>query len=243
MKVRIYTLTDPRTNIVMYVGRTILRLCNRLSSHVHCAKHNKTPRDLWFKELLDLGLKPIITCIEEVSHDIWEEKEKYWIAYYKKINPNLCNLAIGGGGPLGCKPQRDVILSMSKIHSKPVYQLTYDYEIVKLHDSCKQASKEVNCADTCISTAARSKGLKSAANSIWIYLSDYNEWIKNNTSKKYEIDYSYLSSKVSQYDKNGNLIKEWSSQTEAAKSLNIRREGITRAKCGDRPSYKGFIWK
>jgi group I intron endonuclease len=243
---KIYKLIDPRNNLVMYVGKTCMALKKRMYTHYYVARDGKTDKDYWIKELQILGYNPIIELIEEVDNSIWQEKERYWIAYYKSINPDILNICIGGsiGGVfLSLEKQQQVILLQSGIKSKPVYQLTKDYNIVKLHKSCKAASRDLNTPDTNIGTSARSVGKKSAKGFLWIYFDDYKKWQLSKPCDSYTKDYSYLNSEVSQYDKDGNFIKKWKSQTEAAETLNIKRQGITRVKCGERLSYKGFIWK
>ena len=48
---------------------------------------------------------------------------------------------------------------------------------------------------------------------------------------------------VVQFSKNGEFIKEWSSATEAANSLNINRKNITANCGGHRKSCEGYIWR
>lgn len=48
---------------------------------------------------------------------------------------------------------------------------------------------------------------------------------------------------VAKYDLNGNLIKVYKSQTEAAKDNNTRQGGISDCVLGKIKTHKGFIWK
>ena len=244
--IKIYKLIDPRNNMIMYVGKTSQTLKKRMNTHYYVAKNGKSNKDYWIKELQILGYNPIIELIEEVDNSIWQEKEIYWIEYYQKINPDILNMYSGGliGKVfLSKEKQFQITLLQSEIRSKPVYQLTKDYNIVKLHKSCKVASKELNTSDTNIGNSARCKGKKSAKGFLWIYFDDYEKWQLLKPNKSYSKDYSYLNSEVSQYDKKGNFIKKWNSHSEAAEFLKIKRDGITKAKSGSRLSYKGFIWK
>lgn len=47
---------------------------------------------------------------------------------------------------------------------------------------------------------------------------------------------------VYQYSKNGEFIRKWNSQKEAADALGIGRGAISSASCGRVPSYKGYYW-
>lgn len=108
--VKIYLLKDPDTNKIKYVGKTVQKLKYRLSGHISASKRRRTSYvNCWIYSLIKNNKKPIIELIEEVSQDIWEEREKFWISYYK----DLCNHQIGGGhGNFG--------ISLSKQHRKNI---------------------------------------------------------------------------------------------------------------------------
>lgn len=240
-KVKIYSLSDPITNEVMYVGRTKVRLSARLSSHYHCSRHNSTPRDIWIASLTKNGLKPIAKVIEDVEESVWREREKYWISYYKKINPNLTNLAEGGEGPLGVIRQEETIKTISEMQSKPVYQLDLDFNIIKEYPSCKSAIIETNIQH--IGNSARSIGKKSAGGYVWIYKSDFEEFIKNEKRDSFKKDYSYLYKKIGKFDKSGKLLQEWDNVKLASVETGFRYQNIAKAARGERKTYKKFIWK
>lgn len=97
---KIYHLTDNRyPTDIRYVGKTIKKLSERLS--IHLSQSNlidKSYKNNWIKSLLNEGIKPIITLIEEVDDDIWVEREMYWISHYKSNGFNLTNSTDGGEG-------------------------------------------------------------------------------------------------------------------------------------------------
>ena len=47
---------------------------------------------------------------------------------------------------------------------------------------------------------------------------------------------------IFQKDKNGNIIKEWQSITEAAHSLGVSHQGIQACCSGKQKTCKGFVW-
>lgn len=95
----IYSLSDPNGNI-RYIGKTI-NIKRRLYSHIAESKRNNNRYVLkWVKSLLDKGFRPIMNIIEVCDESNWEEKEIYWINYYKSIIHNLCNHCKGGKGGL-----------------------------------------------------------------------------------------------------------------------------------------------
>lgn len=99
----IYALIDPRDGSTRYVGKTIRGLATRLRAHL--CRTNLTPKrhsSRWLKGLSDLGLKPSITLLEVVDlTGNWQERERFWIAYYREQGANLTNLTDGGEGVAG----------------------------------------------------------------------------------------------------------------------------------------------
>lgn len=99
----IYKLSSSEGDI-RYIGKTT-NIKRRLSAHISEAKKAKGKRHVlnWISNLLSKGELPIITVIEVCNESNWQEREQYWIDYYRKIVPNLCNLADGGLGGSGVK--------------------------------------------------------------------------------------------------------------------------------------------
>lgn len=99
----VYGLVDPITNVIFYVGCTSMSLEERLRNHYDSLREamntDRRKVNTRLKYLSDL-LPNIASCIllEKVIEDVWEEKEKYYINKYRKLNPNLTNVAIGGIG-------------------------------------------------------------------------------------------------------------------------------------------------
>ena len=67
--VKIYTLRDPFTNQIRYVGKTIKTLNQRWS--IHISRRNKTHTNSWIKSLQNKGSNPIIELLDEVLDDEW----------------------------------------------------------------------------------------------------------------------------------------------------------------------------
>ena len=239
MKVKIYRLINPLNDETIYVGKTIGRLCNRLSGHVHFARHKTFPKDRYILDLLNQGFKPKIELIEEVDIENWVERETFWIEYYKKINKDLFNIQKGGGF-LGINFRPENNLSNSERKSKSVYQLDFNYNFINKYKSCKEAAKITNIKH--ISNAVNTEAKKTAGGFIWVYESEYNNFLEKNNNTKHTRDFSYISKKVGKFDLSGNLIEEWPSCKEAAKS-GYRYKDILRVARGERKTYKKFVWK
>ncbi len=87
MKYKIYTLSDPISREVKYVGRTTVSLNSRLSKHLCDRRDNKRTR--WIKSL---GYKPVIDILDETND---ETLESFYISYFLFIGFDLVNSKIG----------------------------------------------------------------------------------------------------------------------------------------------------
>lgn len=92
---KIYSLNDPITDEVRYIGKTVSLLSKRLSSHYKDKKISYKTH--WINSLKEKGLKPIIKLVEFCDETNWQEREKYWIGYYREIT-RLTNYLDGGQG-------------------------------------------------------------------------------------------------------------------------------------------------
>lgn len=101
MTIYIYTLSHPETMEIRYVGKTN-NLTTRYRDHL-ITKNKRTHTNNWIKSLQAQGLKPYIKVIEECTLDGWEEREIYWINYYKNVGYDLTNMTKGGEGSYGHK--------------------------------------------------------------------------------------------------------------------------------------------
>lgn len=90
----IYCLRDPDTLEVRYVGKTRRSLKRRLSDH-RCDK-KESHRTHWFRSVLRRGKDPLIEALELVVGEGWEERERYWIAEYRRRGARLVNQTTGG---------------------------------------------------------------------------------------------------------------------------------------------------
>lgn len=103
MKVYIYALKDSAGDI-RYIGKTV-NIKRRLSSHISESKNTKSKRHVhhWITSMLKQEKKPTIEIVEECTKESWQEREKYWISFYRQQDCNLCNHCDGGLGGTGCK--------------------------------------------------------------------------------------------------------------------------------------------
>lgn len=95
MKIYIYTLKDNDDNI-RYVGQTN-DIKRRYDRHIQNSRNIKDKRHVsnWIRSLIN---KPIIEIVEVCNESIRNEREQYWIDYFKSRECDLCNHSKGGSG-------------------------------------------------------------------------------------------------------------------------------------------------
>lgn len=101
METVIYTLSDPITGEIRYIGKTKSSLKYRLSQHIHDSLNNGTGthKKAWIKGLILKGVTPIIEILDIVQPQMcWKELERYWIGQLKAWGYNLVNMTDGGDG-------------------------------------------------------------------------------------------------------------------------------------------------
>jgi hypothetical protein len=98
----VYTLTDPRTNEVRYVGWTT-NLPRRFREHLSEGRrrHSQSRKHTWISGVIADGFLPIATVVEEGMGPEWEAVERKWIAAYRALGCELTNETSGGNGMLG----------------------------------------------------------------------------------------------------------------------------------------------
>jgi group I intron endonuclease len=93
----IYTLSDPITNEVRYVGKTN-DIKSRIKDHIKRSKGKKTHKDRWINSLINKDMRPVILILDEVEICDWIFWEKFYISLLKVWGFNLVNHTDGGDG-------------------------------------------------------------------------------------------------------------------------------------------------
>lgn len=94
-RTKIYSLKDPITGLIRYIGKTSRSLEVRLACHLSESNRRQTHRHCWIRSLLALGASPEIELIETVDGDGCIE-EINWIGTMKSFGCDLVNGTIGG---------------------------------------------------------------------------------------------------------------------------------------------------
>lgn len=247
MTTLIYTLIDPRDNQIRYVGKTTQTLERRFNCHLY--DNSKCKKTSWVKSLKLQGLQPIIKQIDSVE-DNWEFWENYWICNLKILGFDLLNHTDGGDGMTGYIPSKETRekwsnafkgrklseewknkISEAQGKKVEVFDLegTYRYSFPSL----SRAALYLKISRSHITECCKGE-LKSCNNMIFRY--------KGDSVDKYDTIWKSRTP-ILQLDKNGSLIKEWDSITEAAINNNIKQQAISRCLRGIRKTCKQCKWE
>lgn len=160
----IYTLTDPNTLIIRYVGKTKRKLIDRFYSHVsnHRLNQETSHKNSWIKSLKNNGQRPIIEILDIVPDNEWEFWEQYWISQLLSWGYKLTNMTKGGEGCHGGKGslgyrhtqeaknriaeansgtrREDWVKNTAKANQKAIIQYTLNNEQIKEWSSASEAA-------------------------------------------------------------------------------------------------------
>jgi hypothetical protein len=118
---QIYTLSDPRTQQVRYVGITF-RGKLRYNEHLSRAMTGgKTHRDCWIRSLVWAGIRPEFQVIETGQGEGWQDAERAWIAKYR-LSADLVNHTDGGDGTPGVHPTIEMRRRLSETRKGVPYR-------------------------------------------------------------------------------------------------------------------------
>lgn len=108
----IYGLTDPRTGVIRYVGKTILAMHKRLRLHESDGRRNIHRRCArWIRGLQSAGLAPGIVSLE-VTEDA--QREVWWIDEIERRHGRVLNHArVAWPGPVGYVRSKETRAKMS----------------------------------------------------------------------------------------------------------------------------------
>jgi len=238
-----------KINNKIYIGQTTKKLQLRAEEHrresIYSYKNLKRKMTFFHFAILEYGFENFIfTQIEECKKEELDEKEKYWIKYYKSDNPNYgYNMTEGGQDIFNNNYKKK---NLNKI-------LKYDVagNFIEEYENVKVAAKENNISESAIRAVYYKEG-RTCGGFQWrkensnipisatkSYLKKEQEKIKNQKrqdreKKKYEKE-ERLKKQKDKIKNNSNknskirvqiyldnkLLSEYERVTDAAKDLNI----------------------
>lgn len=239
----IYTLSDPETKIIKYVGKSIdpeKRLKKHLSDYELI--ESWTPKNKWLIYLKKKGLIPLLNIIDEGTDENIDDLEIYWIKKFKSQGIKLKNATDGGDGydwtGKKHKPLSIMKFKMNHAHRKIVLKFDMENNFICKYDSLR----DIGNIRKCVSLCCKNKDPKEIKGHYYRFIDNYFpcekstsfpdlekinsiiEEIKNSQikylTKKEELTLKRKKNRkkkpVIQYDLNGNIIEEYISLTEAS---------------------------
>src|SRR5688500_13374027 len=102
----VYALHDPSSGAIRYIGKTTGTPQRRLVGHLSEAKRLQDYRSKWVRSILQAGLRPTMTVLEEVIGTLADGSlaERKWIAAHRGAGASLTNGTDGGEGMIGWVP-------------------------------------------------------------------------------------------------------------------------------------------
>jgi hypothetical protein len=236
MKQYIYSLSDPRTNDVRYIGKTS-NVKNRFKKHIKVSLDNiVTLKDEWIYELKNINLKPVIEILD-IGDDLnINDLEIYWISQFKTWGFNLANMTIGGEGGnwIGVNHKESSKRKMMLNNPKRKIIVQYDLKgkVLGKYNSIREASRYTNLCRRHITNCCKNKKSSTVGGYVFRFSNDkfdYKPYIPYNTTK------------INKFDTNGNFIESYFSMTEASIKMNINKGRISES-CKSGKPYKGYIY-
>lgn len=229
----IYTLTDPRTNEIRYVGKAN-NVTQRYLAHLNRARKHQIHKLNWINSLRKDGLKPILQIIDVVPIEEWIFWETYWISQIKTWGFNLINYTQGGDG---CTFGNQTSFKKGNI--------TWNTGTAKLL-VCKNCNKEFSSKNTNGAFSYRmfcSEECKKHQYSPHEGCFNKNHIPWNKSKFGYALTGAKTAKPVLQYDLEGNFIREFKSAKEAGLLLNCTYLNIQHVCNGKNKTAKNYKWK
>jgi hypothetical protein len=221
----IYTLSDPNTGLVRYIGKT-KNVEKRLKSHLNNnSLINSTKKNNWIISLLRNKQLPIIEVVGEVPSEDIDFYEIFYISLFKTWGFDLLNGTDGGDGyDWSGRKHSDYSKIKNKInspHRKSVAQFDLDGNLIKEYHSLREAAQSVNGDKSHISKVC--KGLpkyKTSYGFKWSFIDRINsndvEEVKNRVIKYEKPRIDSRMKKIQVFDLKGNLLDTCRSLNETS---------------------------
>lgn len=163
--------------------------------------------------------------IDECEDYCWEEREKYWIEYYKNLGFKLLNISKGGKGVVTAEMRDKSSIQRSvEGHEIPILALHKDGSIFMEFKSAVKAALYFNVAKTSITNVLNGWS-KSSCGYLWVRKKDYDP----NFKYKYSPDTDKKKIKVYEFSLFGDLIKIWDKLSDFENIKGYSTNGVKSA--------------
>ncbi len=204
MKQYIYTLKDPISKEIRYVGKTN-NLKDRLRRHMSDSYliESWTNKNKWLLNLKNIGLCPIMEVIDEGINSNINELEIKWILHYRNLGLELTNMTDGGDGcdNKGRKASESTIKKMKLCHPKrrEIIQFDLNNNIINIFNSAHDASEKTGFSRSSISRCCLGKYIQ-VKGYYFRFIDDYFSCGKASG----KVDESLLKSKIGEFNSTKN---------------------------------------
>jgi hypothetical protein len=239
----IYALIDPRIDQVFYVGKTT-NPKNRLLEHLGECKIRGSKKDLYLRELLQIGIIPELFIVDECYTEkaFWEI---FYIHLFKSWGYDLTNSVfdIQKRKPIVCKGKGGVEIVVLNEDG------TYVQEFGSIVETAAQLQFSLKRIQEAI-VGKRSMGygivkdVLSYKGYVFIKKSEYDP-TKDYSVKRRERVVGKIGRVIQQLDLEGNVINEFISGLDASRKTGVDNSSIGRC-CDNKSNYiqaGGFKWK
>ena len=251
MEYKIYTLEDPITAEIVYIGLTKRTLKMRLRHHNADYKRHDTKRSKWIKTIRENGALPVIKALDVIiTEDKKEalELESFYIQLFISWGFDLLNEKLDNGkGRDNYFYQKPLSGSLNgnfgntfekaKISVGAVIQLDLNGDFVKEY-TCVGRVVEAGFHGGCVSSCCRGsrskhKDFQFVLKKDYDSTNDYKFKPVNNQKKV-----------IYQYSLDNTFISSFNSGAEANRKVfnSKSNDGIAAVCRGERKTYKGFKW-
>lgn len=182
------------------------------------------------------------------------EKEAFWITELNTMSPNGYNLQNGGLreqlSDESCARISQTLKDKYTRHEvkiswkRKVCQYDKSGKLIQVWSSIVEAAKTLGIEDKHIPDACSGKR-RSVGGFMWRYYEDTHGESIEFPARRKNPDHWFKSHQreIDQFDKAGNLIKRWSSVSEASKALGVSTGQLCETCQGKHKIAKGYIWK
>lgn len=251
MEYYIYTLSDPISNEIRYVGKT-KNLKDRLSRHMNPSnlKNLWTPKSKWLKYLKNNNLKPIMEILDIGDENNIDDLEIYWISQLNTWGLKLKNITKGGVNPnpkgeklreehiesliKSCTKRKPIDKSCYFLLQKKVIQYTIENVYINEFESIAEAERQTgfkHISDCCRNLRHRVGDYYFRySDNYFPYIEKENYWLgkkhKKESIEKMKMNHPFRKD-ICQYELNSNkLVCEYKSSHEAEEICGFLRKHI-----------------
>lgn len=248
----IYTLEDPRTDEVRYVGKTI-NPKDRLRHHISKARTSKSPKEhskRWIKSLLNENLLPKMKILLLVESKEWEFYEIECI----KLFSNLTNMTEGGQSvwwsKLSEEERKTFKKKMSVVNKQRIIsdetREAWRQNAIKTHTGRKRSKQ------TKEKISAKMLGEGNPRFGVSISEDTRNKLKESSKKRKHspetklkmrEVQKKICGVRVAQYDLNNNHVATFDSLAEASRATGASHSNISACCRGRLKKAGGSIWR